>query len=63
MVDDIDAEYDRLQGKVDFHCSPVQVNGGRMAMGRDLYGNVLEFWQLGANDPQPFEPEFYPHGA
>ena len=63
MVDDIDAEYDRLQGKVDFHCSPVQVNGGRMAMGRDLYGNVLEFWQLGASDPQPFEPEFYPHGA
>ncbi|MGI9288019.1 MAG: VOC family protein [Pseudomonadales bacterium] len=62
MVDDCQAEYERLQDKVQFTAAPVCVDDGWMTMGRDLYGNLLELWQLGATDPQPFEPAVYPFG-
>lgn len=62
MVDDCEAEYERLNGKVKFNAAPVRVGNGWMTMGRDLYGNLLELWQLGENDPQPFEPAYYPYG-
>jgi catechol 2,3-dioxygenase-like lactoylglutathione lyase family enzyme len=62
MVDNCQAEYDRLKNRVAFNSTPVRLGDGWLAMGRDLYGNLIELWQLGANDPQPFEPAVYPHG-
>jgi len=49
-----------LRSRVDFLSEPVTVGDGLLAMGRDLYGNMLEFWQLGTNDPQPFTPAVLP---
>jgi catechol 2,3-dioxygenase-like lactoylglutathione lyase family enzyme len=60
MVDDCTAEYERLRSRVDFLSEPVAVGDGMQAMGRDLYGNILEIWQLGASDPQPFTPAVLP---
>jgi catechol 2,3-dioxygenase-like lactoylglutathione lyase family enzyme len=62
MVDDCQGEYERLKAKVAFNSSPVRTGDGWLAMGRDLYGNLIELWQLGENDPQPFEPAVYPYG-
>lgn len=63
MVDDCQVEYDRLKGKVRFNSEPVRLGDGWVAIGRDLYGNLIELWQLSKSDPQPFEPEFYPFGS
>ncbi|NIB38388.1 hypothetical protein HBA55_02265 [Pseudomaricurvus alkylphenolicus] len=62
MVDDCQAEYERLRDKVKFNTAPVRLGDGWVAIGRDLYGNLLEIWQLGESDPQPFEPAVYPYG-
>lgn len=62
MVDDCLGEYERLQDKVTFNTPPLRVGDGWLAMGRDLYGNLIELWQLSESDPQPFEPAVYPHG-
>jgi hypothetical protein len=62
MTDDCQGEYERLQDKVAFNSAPVRVGDGWLAMGRDLYGYMIELWQLDQNDPQPFEPAVYPHG-
>ena len=67
MVDDCWAEYERLKDKVRFHSEPVEhsVEGGDnpavTTYGRDPFGNIIEFWQIGPKDPQPFSPEVYPH--
>lgn len=62
MVDDCQGEYERLQGKVTFNTAPLRQGDGWVTMGRDLYGNLIELWQLGESDPQPFEPAVYPFG-
>jgi catechol 2,3-dioxygenase-like lactoylglutathione lyase family enzyme len=62
MVDNCQGEYERLQDKVRFNTAPVRLGDGWVAMGRDLYGNLIELWQLGESDPQPFEPAVYPYG-
>jgi hypothetical protein len=62
MVDDCQVEYERLQGKVQFNSAPIRSGEGWLAMGRDLYGNMIELWQLDKSDPQPFEPAVYPFG-
>jgi hypothetical protein len=62
MVDDCLAEYERLRELVSFNAAPVALDDGWLALGRDLYGNQIELWQLGESDPQPFEPAVYPYG-
>jgi catechol 2,3-dioxygenase-like lactoylglutathione lyase family enzyme len=63
MVDDCQAEYERLQGKVKFNSGPVAAGDGWLCMGRDPFGNYIELWQLAKSDPQPFVPALYPHGS
>lgn len=62
-VDDLQAEYERLKKHVRFHREPLRhsvegpENVAWTVYGRDPFGNVLEFWQLGHEDPQLFAPE------
>ena len=62
MVDDCLAEYERLQDRVNFNSAPIEHEGGLLVVGRDLFGNYIELWQLAETDPQPFEPAVYPYG-
>ena len=67
MVDDAMATYRYLKDHMIFHGEPVahSVEGpdniAYSAYGRDPFGNVIELWQLGHKDPQPFPPERLPH--
>jgi catechol 2,3-dioxygenase-like lactoylglutathione lyase family enzyme len=69
MVDDCWAEYERLKDLVRFHAEPVSHsvegpdNVAVTTYGRDPFGNIIEFWQIGKQDPQPFAPEVLPHTA
>jgi len=61
MVDDCQKEYDRLKKVMRFHSEPIQVGEKSYATyGRDPFGNIIELWQLGPNDPQPFAPRLSP---
>ncbi|MDE0004214.1 MAG: VOC family protein [Rhodospirillaceae bacterium] len=68
MTDDCWGEYERLRGSVEFHRAPREHsvegpdNHAVTNYGRDPFGNVLEFWQLGPRDPQPYPPAKLPHG-
>ena len=45
-VDDVFAEYERLQGAMAFHAPPLEMPGGGIfAYGRDPDGNVVELLQ------------------
>lgn len=60
-VDDCWAEYERLQPHMRFHAEPVahtveDDNEAVTTYGRDPFGNVIELWQTGPKDPQPFAP-------
>lgn len=57
MVDDCMAEYERLKSDLDFNAPPLEVGEqSYAAYARDPFGNIIELWQLGPNDPQPFAP-------
>lgn len=51
-VQNIHAEYERLQGAgMPFHCPPQRIGGNEWATyGRDLDGNVIELIQIGSPD-------------
>lgn len=61
-VDDCLAEYERLKEHMSFHGEPVMhsvegpENEAWTTYGRDPFGNIIELWQLGPKDPQPFAP-------
>ncbi len=61
MVEDCQAEYLRLSSQIRFFSPPVAVgdidNPSWKVVGRDPFGNLIEFWQLGPRDPQPFAPQ------
>lgn len=61
MVDDCHAEHARLSSVIRFISTPVFVgsedNPSWKVVGRDPFGNLLELWQLGPHDPQPFAPQ------
>jgi glyoxylase I family protein len=61
MVDDCHAEYERLGQQIRFLSPPVSVgsidNPSWKVVGRDPFGNLLELWQPGPHDPQPFAPQ------
>jgi len=61
MVDDCHAEYSRLKTHIHFLSEPVAMGGDDnpswKVVGRDPFGNLLELWQLGPQDPQPFAPQ------
>lgn len=67
MVDDCWAEYERLKPHMRFHAEPVEHsvegpdNTAVTTYGRDPFGNIIELWQIGRKDPQPFAPEILPH--
>jgi len=67
MVDDCFAEYERLKEHMTFHREPVEHsvegedNVAVTTYGRDPFGNIIELWQIGSSDPQPFAPEVIPH--
>lgn len=61
-VDDCRAEHARLQGIMTFHCDPQDLGwgpGGKgpwVTYGRDPFGNIIELWELTADDPQLYAP-------
>ena len=60
FVDDINEVFARTRNEMLWHGPPVrhsvegEDNEAWTAYARDPFGNVIEFWQLGALDPQPF---------
>ena len=67
MTDDCRADYERLKADMAFHREPVmhsvegEDNEAWTTYGRDPFGNIIELWQIGPKDPQPFAPEVLPH--
>jgi len=67
VVDDCWAEYERLKPHMTFHREPIEHsvegpdNVAVTTYGRDPFGNILEIWQAGKLDPQPFAPEGASH--
>lgn len=54
--------YERTRKDVLWHSEPVghtveEDNEAWASYGRDPFGNVIEIWSLGKQDPQPFAPE------
>ena len=64
MVDDMMATYEELKDKLTFPHPPIQHsvegddNDAWTAYCRDPWGNVIELWQLGHEDPYPHAPSF-----
>lgn len=63
VVDDIHAEYERLKDHMDFPEGPVRhsvegpLNNAWTMYGWDPFDNLIDFWQLGHNDPPLYGPE------
>lgn len=61
-VDDCRAEHARLKGIMSFHCDPQDLGWGPdgkgpwVTYGRDPFGNIIELWELTAEDPQLYPP-------
>lgn len=61
-VDNCQAEYDRLKSAMHFNCPPINLgwsadgHGPWVTYGRDPFGNLIELWQLTAEDPPLFPP-------
>lgn len=61
-VDDCRAEHLRLKDTMSFHCDPQNLGWGPdgegpwVTYGRDPFGNIIELWELTADDPQLYAP-------
>ena len=64
MVDDMVATYEELKDKLFFPHAPIrhtvegESNDAWTAYCRDPWGNVIELWQIGHEDPFPHGPTF-----
>ena len=71
IVDDAMGVYHNLRDRMLYHREPIMhsvegpENEAWSAYARDPFGNVLELWQLGEQDPQPFAPDpaIFPEAA
>lgn len=64
MVDDMPATYEQLKDRLFFPHPPIRhtvegdTNDAWTVYCRDPWGNVIELWQLGHEDPYPHAPDF-----